>query len=159
MSSGMTGKRSDALAVLLEPAVQAVGMTLWGVEYLAQGKHSVLRLYIDSPEGVTVDDCARVSHQVSGILDVEDPIPGEYTLEVSSPGMDRPLFQLEQFPAYIGQDMRIRLRAAVQGKRNFTGRLQAVNNAELQFDVAGQVLNVPYIQIDKANLVPKYEFD
>ena len=74
---------------MLEPAVNAVGMELWGIEYLSQGKHSILRVYIDSEDGVTIDNCEAASHQVSGVLDVEDPINGEYNLEVSSPGMDR----------------------------------------------------------------------
>ena len=85
--------REERLRRLLEPAVEGFGYELLGVQLLAQGHHSKLRVYIDSEEGITVDDCARVSHQVSGVLEVEDPIPGQYTLEVSSPGMDRPLFR------------------------------------------------------------------
>jgi len=90
-------KKVEALQAMLAPAVAAVGFELWGVEFFQQGRHSVLRLFIDGPEGVGVDDCARVSHQASGVLDVEDPIAGEYTLEVSSPGWDRPLFTLAHY--------------------------------------------------------------
>ncbi len=152
--------RADKLREMLEPAVNAVGMQLWGIEYMPQGRHSILRLYIDSPDGVTVEDCAAVSHQVSGVLDVEDPIKGEYNLEVSSPGLDRPLFEYEQYEPYIGCDVRVRLKVAVSGKRNFTGKLIGAENGSLRFSVADQEVSVAFTQIDKANLVPKYdEFD
>src|SRR5210317_906283 len=86
--------KDQQIAELLESSVAALGFELWGVEYLSQGRHSTLRVYIDAEDGITVDDCARVSEQVGSVLDVEDPINGEYTLEVSSPGMDRLLFRL-----------------------------------------------------------------
>ena len=95
--------KDQQIADMLEPTVTALGFELWGVEYIAQGRHSVVRIYIESPGGITVDDCASVSEQVSGVLDVEDPITGEYTLEVSSPGMDRLLFKLAQYAAYVGE--------------------------------------------------------
>ncbi len=90
--------KEQQIQQMLEPTVEALGFDLWGVEYLSQGRHSVLRVYIEHEKGISVDDCAAVSEQVSGVLDVEDPITGEYTLEVSSPGMDRLLFKLEQYP-------------------------------------------------------------
>ncbi len=153
-----SGKRIDVLKTMLEPAVLAVGMQLWGVEFLAQGKHSVLRLYIDSENGVTIDDCEAVSHQVSGILDVEDPIKGEYHLEVSSPGMDRPFFTCEQMARYVGENIKVRLQMAVAGKRNFTGTLTEVKEDDaLVFVVEGQSLAVSFNQIDKATLVPKFD--
>ena len=142
---------------MLEPAVHAVGMQLWGIEFLAQGKHSVLRVYIDSDNGVTIDDCEAVSHQVSGILDVEDPISGEYHLEVSSPGMDRPLFTFEQMARYVGDDIKVRLQMAVAGRRNFTGKLADAKDETLTFEVDGQTFAVSFNQIDKANLVPKFD--
>lgn len=153
----MSSKRIEALKEMLEPAVSAVGMELWGVEFLAQGKHSILRLYIDSEQGVTIDNCEAVSHQVSGVLDVEDPINGEYSLEVSSPGMDRPLFSFAQFSRYVGELVKVRLQVAVSGKRNFTGKLLAANDGDLTFEVDNQQLTVSINQIDKANLVPIFD--
>jgi len=88
--------KEQQLSDMLETTVEALGFELWGVEYLSQGRHSVLRIYIESENGITVDDCAAVSEQVGSVLDVEDPVTGEYTLEVSSPGMDRLLFKLAQ---------------------------------------------------------------
>ena len=152
-----SGKRIDVLKEMLEPAVQAVGMQLWGIEFLAQGKHSILRLYIDSENGVTIEDCEAVSHQVSGVLDVEDPIKGEYHLEVSSPGMDRPLFSFEQIARYAGETIKVRLQMAVDGRRNFSGILQEAKDNTLVFQVEGQLLTVSFNQIDKANLVPKFD--
>lgn len=142
---------------MLEPAVNAVGMALWGIEFMAQGRHSVLRLYIDSDSGVSVDDCERVSHQVSSILDVEDPIKGEYNLEVSSPGMDRPLFTFEQMASYTGQNIKVKLQMAIDGRRNFTGTLTAANEGDLSFVVDGQPISVSFSQIDRANLVPTFD--
>lgn len=152
-----SGKRIDVLKTMLEPAVHAVGMKLWGIEFLAQGKHSVLRLYIDSENGVTVDDCEAVSHQVSGILDVEDPIKGEYHLEVSSPGMDRPFFTFDQMTHYVGQNVKVKLQMAIAGRRNFTGMLTDAKDDTLTFEVEGQPLSVSFNQIDKANLVPTFD--
>ena len=142
---------------MLEPAVNAVGMELWGIEYLSQGKHSILRVYIDSEDGVTIDNCEAASHQVSGVLDVEDPINGEYNLEVSSPGMDRPLFNFDQFAMYQGELIKVRLQMAVNGMRNFTGKLLEAKDDALTFQVDNQQLSVSINQIDKANLVPIFD--
>jgi ribosome maturation factor RimP len=152
----LTAKTSQ-LHELLEPTVRALGYRLWGLEYRAQGRQALLRVYIDSAEGITVDDCARVSHQLSGVLDVEDPIAGEYSLEVSSPGMDRPLFTLEQFNAYVGDDVRLRLRAAFEGRRKFQGRLVGVEDDEVILVVDEHEYILPYELIDKANIVPRFD--
>lgn len=152
-----SGKRIDVLKTMLEPAVHAVGMQLWGIEFLAQGRQSILRLYIESENGVTIEDCEAVSHQVSGVLDVEDPIKGEYHLEVSSPGMDRPLFTFEQIARYVGQNIKVRLQMAVAGRRHFTGVLTEAKDDALTFQVEGQPLSVSFNQIDKANLVPTFD--
>ena len=142
------------IAELIQPTVEALGVELWGVEYLIQGKYSVLRVYIDrQDEGVTIDDCERVSRQVSGILDVEDPIPGEYTLEVSSPGMDRPLFHLEQFARFAGEPAAVRLRSPVEGRRKFIGVIQSVSDDSVTLLVDGKEYQLPAVAIDKANLV------
>ncbi len=151
----MSGKASK-LQELLEPTVTALGYELWGIEYLSQGKHTLLRVFIDSENGITVDDCARSSHQISGVLDVEDPIAGEYSLEVSSPGMDRPLFTLDQYRKYVGSEVSVRLRAAFEGRRKFKGRLVGVEDEDVVVVVDEHEYLLPLDQIEKANVVPSF---
>lgn len=134
----------------------AMGYELWGIEYMSQGRRSLLRIYIDSEIGITADDCARVSHQVGGVLDVEDPIAGEYRLEVSSPGMDRPLFTLAQFTRFVGSDVKVRLRSAFEGQRKFSGRLVGVENEDVVVAVGEHEYLLPLEQIEKANVVPRF---
>lgn len=140
---------------LIEPAVTALGYELWGVQLLSQGRHSTLRIFIDKEDGINVDDCAAVSHQVSGILDVEDPIKSQYTLEVSSPGLDRPLFKLEQYQRYVGEDIALRLRVPVDGRRKFSGLLKAVEADNIIVRVEDEEFILPFESIDKANVVCK----
>lgn len=147
-------KKVESLIAMLAPAVEAVGFELWGLEFFQQGRHSVVRLFIDGPDGVGVDDCARVSHQVSGVLDVEDPITGEYTLEVSSPGWDRPIFSLPQFGRFIGSEVSVRLASPLNGRRRYRGVVQRVTDAEVELMVEGAAVLIPYAAIDKANLEP-----
>ncbi|AJD49712.1 hypothetical protein S7S_16500 [Isoalcanivorax pacificus W11-5] len=149
-------RKADQLHALLAPSVESMGYVLWGLEYI-QGRGAVLRIYIDHEDGITVDDCAEVSHQVSGVLDVEDPISGEYTLEVSSPGMDRPLFTLEQWQLYIGEKVQVRLLAPVSNRRRFTADITAVMGDDLHLAVDGQTLVVPFAQVDRANVVPQFD--
>lgn len=151
----MTNARD--LKALLEPAATALGFELWGVEYIVRGRHRLLRVYIDGPEGVTVDNCAAVSHQVSGILDVEDPIPGEYTLEVSSPGLDRVLFEPSQYARYEGSLVVVRTQAAIGGRRRFRGRVKAVteNGFTLVLD-DGSEQQFVFADIDKAQVEPEF---
>lgn len=151
------GPMQEKLVSMLSPAVSGLGFELWGVEYLGQGKHSVLRLYIDSEDGVTLDDCSQVSHQVSGILEVEEPIKGQYNLEVSSPGMDRPLFTAGQFARYVGSNVKVRLRQAVMGRRKFTAKIDAVEDDEIVLvDESGEAINIHMSDIEKANIVPEF---
>ena len=145
----------ENLQKLVEPAVAGLGLELWGVEFRTAGKNSLLRIFIDGPDGVTVDDCARVSHQVSGILDVEDPISEQYTLEVSSPGMDRPLFTLKQFEAYRGHRVQLKLRAPYEGRRNFKGILNGVEGDDVLLIVDDEEYLLPIEDIDRANVVPQ----
>lgn len=146
------------LQELLVPVVTALGYELLGIERLSQGQRtSIVRIYIDSPQGITLDDCERVSYQVSGVLDVENPITGSYTLEVSSPGIDRPLFTLEHFKRFIGHKIKIRLTHPVQTRRHFTGILQKVEELNVTIVVDGIEYNLPYHQIDKARLVPDWD--
>ena len=166
--------KTQALQDLIAPAVQACGVDLWGIEFLPQGKRSLLRIYIDKEidqnaapvlnedgeaeqgRGIGVQDCVRVTQQVGAMLDVHDPISGEYSLEVSSPGWDRPFFQLEQMPAYVGQQVALRLISAVDNRRKFQAKLVAVDleNEMIQVEVEKQqVLDIDSHNIDKANLV------
>ncbi len=141
---------------IIEPAVTALSYELVGVEYIAQGKHSVLRIYIDSEAGITVDDCAAVSHQVSAVLDVEDPISGVYTLEVSSPGLDRPLFTEAHYERYLGEQAEIRLRSPLDGRRKFKGRLQSVKDGQVEIEVDGESYTIDIDNVEKAHLVHEW---
>jgi ribosome maturation factor RimP len=147
------GRASPALKAIVGPVVSGLGYELVGVEHLAQGRHSLLRVYVDSENGITVDDCAKVSHQLSAVLDVEEPLPGEYTLEVSSPGMDRPLFELEDYQRFAGRQAKVRLRVPLHGQRKFKGTLVGVRDDNVVLMEDERELSLPFAQIDKANLV------
>ncbi len=144
-----------ALEEMIEPVVRTLGFELWGLEQLSQGKYSVLKIYIDKEDGIDVEDCATVSRQVSSLLDVEEPISGNYTLEVSSPGLDRRLFRLEQFDAFKGSRIKFSLRSAFEGRRKFEGLLTGVEEDEVvvRLTETEEVL-FPFEDIDKANVVP-----
>jgi ribosome maturation factor RimP len=147
----------EQLQALLAPVVEALGYQCWGVEFISQGRHSLLRVYIDLPDGVLIEDCEKVSRQISGVLDVEDPISGEYTLEVSSPGMDRPLFTLEQYAAHVGEQVKIRLRSPYEGRRNFQGLLRGVEEQDVVVQVDEHEYLLPIDSIDKANIIPRFD--
>jgi len=149
-------RKNEQLENMLRPAVESLGVELWGIELL-RGKQTTLRLYIDKPEGVDVDDCADVSHQVSGVLDVEDPISGEYVLEVSSPGMDRPFFAAAQCEPYIGERVQMRLLVPVAGRRKFAATLLAVEGETLSLEENGETFTVSFQEVDKANLIPRFD--
>lgn len=139
---------------LIRPTVEALGVELWGIEHVIQGKYSVVRIYIDKGEdGIAIEDCEKVSRQVSAIFDVEDPIPGEYTLEVSSPGMDRPLFEIEQYANYVGSEVAVRLRSPLDGRRKFKGVIQSVDADSITLLVDGETFKLSAMTIDKGNLV------
>jgi ribosome maturation factor RimP len=150
--SGKTVKIEE----LIRPGVEALGYELWGLDHQSQGRHTLLRVYIDSEKGIGVDDCAKGSHQISGVLDVEDPIAGEYNLEVSSPGMDRPLYTPEQYAQYIGSDINVRLRVPFDGRRKFLGRLTGIEDGDVVLTVEEHEYLLPFDQIDKANVVPRF---
>ncbi|MED5611833.1 MULTISPECIES: ribosome maturation factor RimP [Pseudomonas] len=147
----------EQLQALLAPVVEALGYECWGLEFLSQGRHSLLRVYIDKADGILIEDCEKVSRQVSGVLDVEDPISGEYTLEVSSPGMDRPLFTLEQFARYVGEQVKIKLRVPFERRRNFQGILRGVEEQDVVVLVEDHEYLLPIDSIDKANIIPRFE--
>jgi ribosome maturation factor RimP len=147
----LTGDRK--IVELIEPAVNALGLEVWGVEFMPQGKRSLLRIYIDKEDGVAIEDCEKVSRQVSSIFDVEDPVAGEYTLEVSSPGMDRPLYTLDQFEQYVGSQVNVRLRMLLNGRKRFKGLLEKVDGENLCLLVDGSPHLLPFSAVDKANVV------
>ena len=142
----------DALAELLRPVVEAQGCELWELEWVP-GRNGMLRLYLDAEAGITVDDCERVSRAVSEVLDREDPIPGEYTLEVSSPGLERPLRSAEQFARYVGETVFVELAAPQDGRRRYKGRLLAAGEATIEVEVDGHSYGLPVLGIRKAHLV------
>lgn len=133
-----------------------MGFIYWGIEYLAQGKKSVLRVYIDHEDGINVDQCAKVSRQISAVLDVEDPIRSHYTLEVSSPGMDRLLFTLEQYLAYSGARVQVRLRVPFEGQRKFQGVLNGVEGEDIVLRVEDHEYLLPFELIEKAQVIPQF---
>ncbi len=147
----------EQLQALLAPVVEALEYECWGIEFVAQGKHSVLRVYIDHANGILVEDCEKVSRQISGVLDVEDPVSSEYTLEVSSPGMDRPLFTVEQYVKHVGAQVKIKLRGPFEGRRNFQGLLRGVEEQDVVVQVDDHEYLLPIDLIDKANIIPQFD--
>jgi ribosome maturation factor RimP len=150
-------EREAKITELLKPTIAALDCQLWGIEYVTQARHAILRIFIDKEGGVDIEDCERVSRQVSAVLDVEDPVGMAYTLEVSSPGMDRQLFQLEQFKNFVGSLVKIRLRSNYEGRRNFKGRLAGVDNDEIILQQDGEEYLFPYELLDKAQIVPEFK--
>ena len=146
-------RQNKHLVELIKPVIQAMGYELLGIEHLTRGHASLLRIYIDNDSGIKLDDCERVSHQVAGLLDVHDPIKGSYSLEVSSPGFDRPLFTLEHFRRYIGHSVRVYLHQKTAGHRKFAGMIKAVHSDSIEMNVDGTDYLVEADNIDKARLV------
>lgn len=144
------------LEQMLTAPVEALGHELWGIEYIQAGKHSVVRLYIDNEKGIFVDDCADVSRQVSAVLDVEDPISTEYTLEVSSPGVERPLFNAKQYEAYLGETIKVQVTMPVAGSRNLKGTIIGIEDQMLSLMVEGKELIIALDNIRKSNLIVKF---
>ena len=146
-------KDISVLQTLLEPTVTALGYELLGCVYLPQGRRGLLRIYIDSAQGIQITDCEKVSRQVSAVLDVEDPITGAYTLEVSSPGLNRPLFKLAHFEKFIGSMVNIRLHIPLNNRKQFRGILQAVEGEIVIVKIDDQEFKLPFASIAKANLL------
>ncbi|RJG51306.1 ribosome maturation factor RimP [Motilimonas pumila] len=145
------------LTEMLEPSVEDLGFELVGIDFHSAGNKSVLRIYIDHEDGIFVQNCADVSHQVSAILDVEDPISSEYTLEVSSPGMERPLFKVSQYQEYIGEEVKLQLRMPITNRRKWKGVIAAAEGEIITLEVDGQQESFALSNIQKANIVPKFD--
>lgn len=148
---------SEALTGMIRNVVEPMGYELVGVEYRAGVHSGVLRIFIDHENGITVEDCAAVSHQVSGVLDVEEPIGGAYDLEVSSPGLDRPLFTAEHYERYSGREAQVRLRAPLNRRRRYSGVLRGVRDDKVILEMEGQEVELPFDMIEQARLVPKFD--
>ncbi|WP_269519652.1 ribosome maturation factor RimP [Alteromonas sp. BMJM2] len=147
----------DKLTEMLNPGVEALGFELVGVEFVRAGKHYILRVFIDHENGISVDNCADVSHQVSAILDVEDPISTEYNLEVSSPGMDRPLFNEKHYKASVGEVVQVRLSMPMDDRRNFKGEVLSCEDGMISIEVDGQQFQLAVANIEKGNVVPTFD--
>ncbi len=175
--------KKKLLEELIAPVIEGLGYECWGIDYVSQGKHSVLRIYIESTskagnksdaedlgevdEGITEEqakesgielkDCELVSRQISGVLDVEDPINGEYTLEVSSPGMDRPLYNLDHFKRFQSHHVALKLRMAYEGRRKYSGLLKGLEGNDVVLQVGEEEFLFPIEAIEKANVVPQFD--
>jgi len=145
---------SEELIQLLEPTVEGLGYELSDLELKLGGRDGVIRVYIDKPDGIGLEDCETVSRQISAVLDVEDPIPGHYVLEVSSPGLDRRLTKVEHFQRFTGETVKVKLRFPLEGRRNYRGQLMTVDEESIEVEVDGQSHRVPIATIASARLVP-----
>lgn len=148
--------KQEQLYELVEPVATSLGCVLWGLEYLTQGRQSTVRIFIEKEDGVTLEDCERVSRQVSSVFDVEDPLAEHYTLEVSSPGMDRALYTRDQYALYLGEQVALKLRSPIDGRRKFKGTLRALEDQNVLVVVDDQEYLLPFVAIEKANIVPSF---
>ena len=149
----------EHLVNLIEPIVEGLGYECVGIDYNPHPQHGLLRVYIDSENGILVEDCTKVSHQISGVLDVEDPIQGNYQLEVSSPGADRPFFKVSQFEQFIDGMVLVNLFKAIGGRRKITGLIKKVEDNVITLQEAENIYEVPFDAMSKARLVPEYLID
>jgi len=145
------------LQELIAPTVIDMGFEFWGLEYQTQSGSSLLRVFIESPDGISVDNCAQVSRQLSLMLDVEDPVKSEYRLEVSSPGMARPFFTLDQYQRHIGFNVKVKLRFAFEGRKQFKGVLTAVENDELVIRDGEDEYSLPFEGVEKGTMLPEFK--
>ena len=150
------GEIEERLTKVIEPSVRSLGYELLGIELLRGGEDALLRLYIDAEGGIGVEDCVRVSRQVSGLLDVEDPVSGAYQLEVSSPGSDRPLFSAAHFERFVGSNIRIKMRLPLEGRKRFTGFIEAFSDGCVTLAERDQTWRIPLKSIASTRLVPEY---
>jgi len=141
---------------LFEPVVNGMGYDLIEIEHFPNPKHGVLRLYIDKEEGITIDDCSDVSRQISALIDVEDPVRGQFNLEVSSPGMDRPLRRVKDFQRFSGAKVKLKTIMPFDGQRNFSGRLLQADEESVVIETDTEEISIPMSALDKARVVPEF---
>ena len=144
----------DELLKLLEPTIERLGYELSDLEVKVGGKHGVVRVFIDKPDGIGLDDCEKVSLAVSALLDVEDPLPGHYDLEVSSPGLNRKLTKTAHFQRFTGETVKVQMRFPIEGRRRFRGTLVSSDDENIVVEVDGVAHTLPVATIDTARLVP-----
>ncbi len=147
-------KAAAQLVTIIEPAVNALGYELISCDLYQQGGRAIIRVYIDKENGVTIDDCTLASRQIGAALEVENALAGAYNLEVSSPGLDRPLVKIEHFTRFIGKQVRIKLALPLDGRRNFSGELIAVQDQQITINVDAEIFTLAFANIEKANLIP-----
>ena len=148
-------RRQEKWQALLAPVIEDTPYELVGVESIGGGKHTVIRVYLDKPGGITIDDIAHVSHAISAVLDVQDIFKGAYTLEVSSPGLDRPLFSPIHFQQQIGQKISLKTQVPYENRHNFKGMLTKANDEGVELEVDGVIYSFQYTNIDKARVIPQ----
>ncbi len=146
-------RQNQTLVELLYPVITAMGFELWGIEQLPEGKATLVRVYIEHESGITLEDCTAVSRQLAGVLDVEDPITGAYRLEISSPGLDRPLFTLEHFSRFIGEHARVHLRQKLENRKRISGQISRIEEEQVTIDSDGIEYTISAGLIEKANLL------
>lgn len=150
-------RSANELRKIIEPAVSALGYELVACQVEWQRNLMILRVYIDSENGVTLDSCAKVSRQIHLVLGVEDPLIGPFNLEVSSPGLDRPLYTLEHYRRFVGKKVKIRLRVPIEEQRNFEGFIQKVEDNEIFITrEENKLLKLKIDEIERAHLVPEF---
>jgi ribosome maturation factor RimP len=150
-------RHTQGLQALVAPVVRDLGYELVGCELLSSGRSKKLCVYVDHPNGVGIDDCEKVSRQISSVFDVEDPVEGRYRLEVSSPGLDRPLFTVAHFEQQIGSTVKLKTYDAIDDRRNYVGLLEQVSDEQLTVNVEGQAFVLNMSNIMRANVVPDYD--
>lgn len=146
----------EKMIEMLEPVVESLGYELVLLDFNASSKHGLLRLYIDAPGGITLEDCERVSREVAARLDVEDPIPAAYQLEVSSPGLDRPLVKPAHFERFIGRQAKVQLLVPQDGRRKFAGHIRAAGETSVRLETPEGPVELKYADMERARLVPEY---
>jgi ribosome maturation factor RimP len=144
----------DELVELLEPTIERLGYELSDLDARFGGQNGLIRIYIDRAEGIGLDDCEKVSHAVSALLDVEDPVPGQYNLEVSSPGSDRTLTKPDHFERFTGEMVNVQMRFPIDGRRRFRGKLLSADEEHIVVEVDGEPHTLTMATIDTARLAP-----
>lgn len=152
----MAAPLREKLIALCEPLLERLGFELVDLEYAPGRSHGVVRVFIDRPQGIGIDDCEHVSHELSALMDVEDPVPTAYTLEVSSPGLDRVLRTPAHFQRFVGERIWVELRVARNGRRRYTGQLEAVSPQGIELSVDGAMVEVDFADVARARLAPQW---